>query len=478
MTQTAILYIAERCNQSCVFCLEEDGGWREFVDPQTEQVFAIVENLYSRGARHITFMGGETFFRKDLGRIFARAKMTGFTRIGVTTNGTVLSKPGFVSELVRAGLDFIELSVHGHTAELANAIGGAHFTFERQRAALTEIEAVRLPVIVNVVVCRENKDHLLEVARYVKVEYPGIPVRFKLKFVSLQGLAAQRTADGESTALAYQEVDFVSLGDELEMLGHPFWFYNVPLCRLGRHARRSHEVSTFAADEGYFDFDHHGPPAYYDSGFQLEGRIWPSASCDACSVRPVCPGIEETYRRAHAPVADDSSVLGLAPRDDDPAVLLAFALFDRGLDPAHAPARLSVLEREPRPSRFIPSRCDATLRFRHPDEPEPVDVDVEARSAEARYLAATKRFVISYRPWAGEDPYGRPRVATLLAEAVSALARADERGAGLDEARAAVAQAASRGWVAEVESADAPLPKRRKGALPLLADRPQGPDRG
>ena len=53
------------------------------------------------GARHITFMGGETFFRKDLGRILAHARDVGFTRVGVTTNGTVLSKKGFIGDLVK-----------------------------------------------------------------------------------------------------------------------------------------------------------------------------------------------------------------------------------------------------------------------------------------------------------------------------------------------------------------------------------------
>ena len=86
MPATAILYIAERCNQSCVFCLEEDGGWSEFVDPTTDQVNAELVRLWSRGARQLTFMGGETFFRKDLGRIIARARAIGFGRVGVTTN--------------------------------------------------------------------------------------------------------------------------------------------------------------------------------------------------------------------------------------------------------------------------------------------------------------------------------------------------------------------------------------------------------
>lgn len=474
MVQTAILYIAERCNQSCVFCLEEDGSWRPFVDPSTTEVMDQVTALFARGARHITFMGGETFFRKDLGRILEHARAAGFTRVGVTTNGTVLSKKGFIQELAARGLAFIELSIHGHTAELANAIGGTHFTFERQAAALAELDEIKtLPAIVNVVVCRENKDHLVDIARHVCEKYPNIPARFKLKFVSLLGLAAKSA----EPALRYSEVDFIGVGDYLEKRGVPFWFYNVPMCRLGRHARRSHELGTMAGDERYFDFDHRGAAEYYDSGHQIEGRVWPEGPCSRCSLRPVCPGIEETLRR----VAGDGE---LATQGADPLDCVRFALSDRGLDPAAAEERLLALRGEPRPSRFIRRRSEGALRFRHASEPEPLDLMIEEQtSPPRRAFAQTARFTLGYRAWSGEDAAARPRVAALLEMLVPALEKADAAGMSIADARAAVAADAMGGWSVEIEADtntdtnsntgnntntnNTKIP-RRKGGLPVV----------
>jgi len=45
MARTAILYIAQNCNQQCVFCLEEDGSWNEFVDPETQEVDTEIARL-------------------------------------------------------------------------------------------------------------------------------------------------------------------------------------------------------------------------------------------------------------------------------------------------------------------------------------------------------------------------------------------------------------------------------------------------
>jgi hypothetical protein len=462
MPSTAILYIAERCNQSCVFCLEEDGGWSEFVDPSTEEVYATLERLFARGARQITFMGGETFFRKDLARIVARARALGFARVGVTTNGTVLAKKGFIEGLCDAGLEFIELSVHAHTPALAHAITGEAFTFERQAAAMAEIDATgRLPTIVNVVVCRENHAALADVVRHACDALRRVPLRFKLKFVSLQGLAADAAA--RAPALAYEEVDLVAVGDELARRGAPFWFYNVPLCRLGPHAARAHEVSTLALDETYFDFDHRGPAAYYGSGHQLEGRVWPERACGGCSLRPVCPGLEETYRRAHGDAA-------LSPRDDDPTPLLAFALADRGADASLAPARLEALRGAPRPARFVRPRPDGALRFLHPALPEPFDLTVDPRRDGAPAFVTTPRFALAYRRFSDGDPSARPDVAALLARATEVLRDADARGLDLDAARAAIVAAAPTGFSLDASTPSAPTrPKRPR--LPVLGAR-------
>src|SRR5579871_1132944 len=105
MPRTAILYVTERCNQACVFCLEEDGlALRP--DLPRPQVLADLADLRARGAEHITFMGGETFLRKDLPELLAETKKLGFTRVGVTTNGTALAHEGFLDRMIGAGLDF------------------------------------------------------------------------------------------------------------------------------------------------------------------------------------------------------------------------------------------------------------------------------------------------------------------------------------------------------------------------------------
>jgi pyruvate-formate lyase-activating enzyme len=438
--RTAIIYIAARCNQDCVFCLEVNGSWTPFVDPTTAEVYAELDRLYGRGARQITFMGGETFFRKDLPRILGQAKKVGFSRIGVTTNGTVLSKKGFVQNLLDNGLDFIEFSVHGHTPELANAIAQTNYSFERQAEALDEVNEIGgPPVIVNVVVCRENKDHLLPIAEYICRKLSNVPLRIKFKFVSMTGLAGDRSERGDE--IRYEDVDVIPVGDFLEARGVQFWFHNFPLCRLGRHASHAHEIGVMAVDESYFDFDHRGHDGYYDSGFQLEGHVWPGESCASCNLKVVCPGIEESYRRA-------SGSGGLAVQTADPLPLIEGALRYRSVDPAQAPARLELLRRQPRPAKAVIHRTDkGFLRFHHDQEPNNLDISIADASPDKRAFIKSPRFALSYEPWPGDDGMlRRPNVLALMEAAGHAMEAADARGLSLEETIAAVSGAAAPGW--------------------------------
>jgi MoaA/NifB/PqqE/SkfB family radical SAM enzyme len=437
------MYIAERCNQDCVFCLEVDGSWTPFVDPTTRQVVDQIDRLRSRGADQITFMGGETFFRKDLPQIITHAKSIQYKRVGVVTNGTVLSKKGFIGNLLDAGLDFMEFSIHGHTVELANAIARTHYSFERQTAALEEVnEFGGPPTIINTVVCRPNKDHLKDVAAYVLSKLTRVPVRFKFKFVSVTGLAEAQQASGEG--IHYEDVDIEPVATFLEERGVPFWFYNFPLCRLGRFAGHAHETAAMGANETYFDYDHRAEEGYYDSGNQIEGRVWPEKSCSSCTVRAICPGLEDTYRR-------QSGADALSPRSDEPLPILRDAIKDRGGDPSEAEARLQRLARDPRPGRLVVQRRGPNfLRYLHPQEPHPLDISiVELQEGQKAFVTAGK-FGLSYEPWENEPRLlRRPRVAAQMEATGNAMEHTAAAGGSLADVLKAARAATAEGWTCE-----------------------------
>jgi hypothetical protein len=206
--------------------------------------------------------------------------------------------------------------------------------------------------------------------------------------------------------------------------------------------------------------DHRGPNEYYDSGHQLEGRLWPTASCAECSSLPLCPGIEESYRLANG---SDT----LRPRHDDPLELIRWALRDRGGDPSGAEQRLAELRQLPRPASFIRNRPEGALRFKHGDEAVPFDLTVDSREGDKRGFALTKRFVLGYRSRSEADRQPAPHILALLEHGARILGDLDAAGATLEQARAAIMAAPAEGWIAELQTVAA-RPDRKRGKLPMF----------
>jgi hypothetical protein len=195
-------------------------------------------------------------------------------------------------------------------------------------------------------------------------------------------------------------------------------------------------VGTLAVDETYFDYDHWGSRGYYDSGHQLLGRVWPAETCGACTMRPLCPGLEAQYRRA-------SGTSALVARTDDPEPILAFALSDRGVDPARAVERLRELQKAPRPTDF--QHTDPRLvEFERADASRRLSLSVDEGDGPA--FARSDRFRLTYVSWPGEDAGKSEGVQALLASAATAMQTADREGKDLDAVRLAVARATAGGW--------------------------------
>ncbi len=455
--RTAIVHLSDRCNLRCVFCFERDDPTRRGLrDPATGDALAELDALRRRGTEHLTFMGAETFFRRDLAILLAHARDAGFTRVGVVTNGTVLSKPGFLAPLVAAGLDFVELSIHGHCPEIANAIAGAGFAWERQRLAMRELAGAGVATIVNTVVCRANRERLVDLAAYVADRLGPALLWWKPKFMSYAG-ATDVVAGG---GLRYDQVDPLPLAAWARAHERRLAFWGWPLCRLGPEAALAHELATLATDERYFEVDHGRGARYVDRRHQLGHKAWPAEVCGRCTAAAVCPGVEQSYLAEHG--AGE-----LAPRSDDPRALLAEALARAGLSRGDAPSlppraldhaaaceASEDLSREDAPSRAPraldhAAACEASevrVAWRSGAHPEALVLSVAPADPARPAFRRTPRFALSYAPWSSGDPYACPDVAAALAAAFAALAEADRAGASLGEAGAALEAAAPPGF--------------------------------
>ena len=160
-----IAEVTHRCPLHCVYCsnpLQMAGTEAELSTDEWIDVFAQAGKL---GMLHAHFTGGEPLARPDLVELIAAARAADLYT-NLITSGIGLNEQR-LQALVDAGLDHIQISFQDSHEEAANWIAGAKahaHKIELSRA----IRKHKIAFTVNLVVHRQNLDHLEEMIAFIE----------------------------------------------------------------------------------------------------------------------------------------------------------------------------------------------------------------------------------------------------------------------------------------------------------------------
>jgi len=164
-----IAELTHRCPLHCVYCsnpLHLTGTQSEL---STDEWAGVFRQAGSLGMLHAHFTGGEPLARNDLTELIIAAHAAGLYT-NLITSGIGLSEQRLAS-LVAAGLDHIQISFQDSREDSANWIAGAKahaHKIELSRA----IRRNKIAFTVNLVVHRQNLDHLEEMIAFIEQLQP------------------------------------------------------------------------------------------------------------------------------------------------------------------------------------------------------------------------------------------------------------------------------------------------------------------
>jgi pyrroloquinoline quinone biosynthesis protein E len=164
-----IAEVTHLCPLHCVYCsnpLQLAGTESEL---STEQWTSVFEQSGKLGMLHAHFTGGEPLARQDLTELIAAARAAGLYT-NLITSGIGLGEQRLAA-LVAAGLDHIQVSFQDSREDSANWIAGtkAHaHKIELSRMIRRGADGKRLAFTVNLVVHRQNLDHLEEMIAFIE----------------------------------------------------------------------------------------------------------------------------------------------------------------------------------------------------------------------------------------------------------------------------------------------------------------------
>ena len=160
-----IAELTHRCPLHCVYCsnpLQLAGVESEL---STDEWASIFRQAGSLGMLHAHFTGGEPLARNDLTELIIAAHAAGLYT-NLITSGIGLSEQRLAS-LVAGGLDHIQISFQDSREEPANWIAGAK-THAHKIELSRAIRRHKIAFTVNLVVHRQNLDHLEEMIAFIE----------------------------------------------------------------------------------------------------------------------------------------------------------------------------------------------------------------------------------------------------------------------------------------------------------------------
>jgi pyrroloquinoline quinone biosynthesis protein E len=166
-----LLEITYKCPLHCVYCSNPVDYVRYGEELSTQDWLRVLRESRELGCTQLGFSGGEPLQRKDLEILVGEARQLGYYT-NLITSGIGMNEQR-ISALRDAGLDHIQLSFQDSTRELNDFLSSTR-TFELKMKVAQLIKKYEYPMVLNVVLHRQNIDHvqqLLEMAEAFSAEY-------------------------------------------------------------------------------------------------------------------------------------------------------------------------------------------------------------------------------------------------------------------------------------------------------------------
>ena len=234
-----IAEVTHRCPLHCVYCsnpLQLAGTESEL---STEQWTSIFQQSGKLGMLHAHFTGGEPLARQDLTELIAAARAAGLYT-NLITSGIGLGEQRLAA-LVAAGLDHIQVSFQDSREDAANWIAGT-----KAHAHKIELSRVirrhKVAFTVNLVVHRQNLDHLEEMIAFIEQLNPD---RVEIAHTQYYGWALANRAALMPTRAQIEAAVQIVAGAEKRLAGRvridsvvPDYYAKYPKACMGGWGRR------------------------------------------------------------------------------------------------------------------------------------------------------------------------------------------------------------------------------------------------
>lgn len=160
---SAMIEIADRCNETCVHCYQVQGQKGEL---PTDDWKRILDELADMGVLLLTISGGEATLRKDLFELIAHARKRSFA-IKLYTNGLNMTRE-MAARLAELGVMEVQISLYSHEPSIHDGITCVPGSFEKTVAAARHLREHGVAVVLKTPLMSMNHEGIDEYVALVQ----------------------------------------------------------------------------------------------------------------------------------------------------------------------------------------------------------------------------------------------------------------------------------------------------------------------
>ncbi len=155
-----------RCQNNCIHCYA--GGPHETPELTTQQWRQVIDRLSDIGIFILTFTGGEPTLREDLPELLLYAQNKGMVT-GLISNGRRLKDKAYVETLEKAGLDFVQVTLESHKAEVHDLMTASSGSWKETVAGIRNAVNSQIYVTTNSTLSQHNAPEFLDTVDFIRV---------------------------------------------------------------------------------------------------------------------------------------------------------------------------------------------------------------------------------------------------------------------------------------------------------------------
>lgn len=292
-----VIITGYKCNNRCRFCIQVNK--REMPIRTTREIEREIFEARKRGREYLELIGGEMTIRPDIVELITFAKGLGFSTIMMATNGRMFSYPELTRAILKAGLNSLVFSIHGHTPKLHDWLTQVPGSFLQLKEGVKNVQKIsrelglNIHLGSNVCIIKQNYKFLPAIGEYIRSLGIGDA---EFIFVDPNEGGAHDYFDefvpriSEVAKYAYRCLD-IGKRDQLQHWDIRY----VPLCYFQDYLDQISELQEVRI----FQTEHIAPDFYNPDVEKSRAEVGRAKTkrCQSCKLYQKCEGIWKEYLR-------------------------------------------------------------------------------------------------------------------------------------------------------------------------------------